>query len=48
MYKLKEETKRKIDYIFEKTLGIKYAEYEKLDYDEQRKLRLIVVVTEWS
>lgn len=38
MYELKDETKRNIDYIFEKTLGIKYEEYEKLDCDEQRKL----------
>lgn len=38
MYELKEETKRNIDYIFEKTLGIKYEEYEKLDCDEQKKL----------
>ena len=38
MYELKDETKRNINYIFEKTLGIKYEEYEKLDCDEQRKL----------
>ena len=38
MYELKEETKRNINYIIEKTLGIKYEEYEKLDCDEQRKL----------
>ena len=30
--------KRNINYMFEKTLGIKYEEYEKLDCDEQRKL----------
>ena len=37
MYELKDETKRNLEYLFEKNLGIKYEEYEKLDCDEQQK-----------
>lgn len=38
MYEIKDETKRNLEYFFEKNLGIKYEEYQQLDFDEQQKL----------
>lgn len=38
MYKLKPETMKNINYMFEKSLGITYDEYAKLDCDEQERL----------
>ena len=38
VYKLKDETKRNIESLIERTLGIKYEEYEELGFDEQQKL----------
>ena len=34
----KRRNKKNLEYLFEKNLGIKYEEYEQLDFDEQQKL----------
>ena len=38
MHELSNKTKKNIEYIIERKLGITYEEYEKLDFDEQQKL----------